>query len=251
MPIIYYADGNKKKPYYNPVELKMKSRKVLSDDGHADLTASGLNYTFWQAEESWLVHEVSLHFGSADLKDYSAIRVTGRGIISQLNDLLWLKCDGYPEQDIYLTQGFYTGATLATELQTQLDANAAFVAAGVAPFTVSYDNVTGKFTITTAAGNIQYFQTNTTVGVNRNSTAGIVFGFTTDGVAAGTITNDTDVCGLNNEIPIITQNNSVAQNVIVNMNDLSPQFDVDSGLKLTTSVVATTVNYKILYEKYF
>jgi hypothetical protein len=250
MPITYYYDSKFKKPYPN-FEKIQKRKVILSASNGADLTTSGLNYTLWHPSENWVVHEVLMHFGAATARSYSVNKVIGRGIITNLNDLLWIRCDGYTAQSIYLDQGFYTGTTLATQIKTKLDADANFIAAGVAPFTVSYSATTGKFTIVTTAGNIQFINTNIAVGVNRNSTAGAVVGFAADSSFATSITSDTAVLGLGDLIPIDAEATSTDINTIVNVDSLSPIFDVDGALNLTIGTVATTVDYKISYEEVF
>ena len=248
MPITYYFDSKQKKNFPN-IEKIQKRKTILSITGNADLTASGMNYTLWHPSDNWVVHEVLMHFSAATARSYSINKVIGRGIITNLNDLLWIKCDGTPAQSIYLEQGFYDGTTLSAQIKAQLDANTAFIAAGVAPFTVSYNATTGKFTIATTAGNVQFINTNTTIGVNRNSTAGAVIGFTTDSSSAASIVGDTVVAGLGSLIPIDAEAASTDLNTIVNVDSLSPHFDVDSGLNLTIGTVGITVDYKISYEE--
>ena len=250
MPITYYFDSKYKKPYPN-IEKIQKRKTILSVAGHADLTAAGTTYTLWHPSDNWDVHEVMMHFGAATVRSYSVNKVIGRGIVTNLNDLLWVRCNGYPNQGIYLDQGFYTGSTLSAHIKAKLDANTSFVAAGVAPFTVSYSATTGKFTIATTAGNIQFVNTDTTAGINKNSSAGIVLGFTADSAFSTSIVGDTAIAGLGNLIPIDAEATSTDTNTIVNIDSLSPHFDVDSGINLTIGTVATTVDYKITYEEIF
>ena len=250
MPIIYYFDSKQKKNFPN-IEKIQKRKAILTTTGHTDLTASGLNYTLSCPSDNWVVHEVLMHFGAATARSYSVNKVIGRGIVTNLNDLLWIRCDGYPAQSIYLDQGFYDGTTLSAQIKAKLDANTAFITAGLAPFTVTYSSVTGKFTIATTAGNVQFVNTNTAIGVNRNSTAGIVVGFTADSSFATSIVGDTVVAGLGSLIPIDAESASTDLNTVVNIDSLAPQFDVDTGLNLTIGIVGTTVDYKITYEEIF
>jgi len=250
MPIKYYFDSKIKK-FCSPVEMLQKKKIVLSATGHVDLTASGLNYTFSCPYENWEVHEVLMHFSGAVARSYSVNKVIGRGIVTNLNDLLWIKCDGYPAQKIYLDQGFYDGTTLSAQIKAKLDANTAFVAAGATPFTVSYTTGTGKFTILATAGNIQFVNTNIAVGVNRNSTAGIVIGFNTDSSFVNSITGDTAVGALGTLAPLDSEATSTDLNTIVNVDTLAPIFNVDTGLNLTIGTVALTVDYQITYEEVF
>jgi len=251
MPITYFYDSKYKKPYPG-VEKSQKRKIILSADGHVDLTAAGLDYTLSYAVPNWVAHEVLLHYGAATARSYSINKVIGRGIITNLNDLLWISCKNSGPQTIVLSQGFYTGTQLATELKTQMDANAAFVSSGAAPVTVSYSAVTGKFTITAAGTEtIQYFVTNTSIGVNRNSTAASVIGFNANSALANSIVGDTVVAGLGNKIPIDADAVNTDTNTIINLDSLSPYFDVDEALNITISAVATTVDYKISYEEAF
>ena len=251
MPITYYYDSKFKKPYPN-IEKIQKRKVILSPDGQTELTA-GLDYTLWYAVPNWVAHEVLLHYSAATARSYSINKVIGRGIITNLNDLLWISCRNYGAQPIVLSQGFYTGDQLAVELKTQMDANTAFVDSLTAPFTVSYSSATGKFTITAnGAKTIQYFVTNTTVGVNRNSTAAQVIGFNVDSAFANSIVSDTVVAGLGDKVPIDQMGACTDINTIVNLDSLSSYFDVDGALNITIGAIAgLTVNYKILYEEVF
>jgi len=250
MPIIYYQDS-KIKRYCSPVEKIQKRKTILTSTGHTDLTVSGLNYTLSYPSDNWVVHEVLMHFSAATARAYSVNKVIGRGIITNLNDLLWIRCNGAPTQSIYLDQGFYDGTTLSAQIKAKLDANTAFIAAGVAPFTVTYSITTGKFTIATTAGNVQFLNTNTAIGVNRNSTAGIVIGFTADSSFAASIVGDTAVGALGSLVPIDAEAASTDLNTIVNVDTLAPIFNVDTGLNLTIGTVGITVDYQITYEEIF
>lgn len=249
MPIKYYYDSKYKKPW-NPIEKLQQKSIIRSVSNKADLTAAGTSYTLWHPAENWDVHEVLMHFSGATARSYSVNKVIGRGIITNYNDILWFMCDGYPAQAITLSQGFYsTGTELATHLKAILDANTAFITMGLAPFTVSYSTATGLFTIDSTAGNIKFLNTNTSVGVNRNSTAGATIGFTVDSSFTKPIVSDTVVAGLGTLLPIDTEAASTDLNTVVNVDSLSPHFDVDSGLNLTIGTVALAVDYKITYEE--
>lgn len=250
-PITYYYDSLKKKPY--PDFEKIQKRKtILSDSGTEDLSTSGLDYTFWYPVNNYIIHEVLLHYSDTTTRSYSINKIIGRGIISGLNDLLYISAEDCAIQPIILSQGFYTGDDLATELETQMNANTYFVDAGAAPFDVAYDNTTGLFTITAnGSQTVQYFVINTTVPVNRNSTAAQVVGFNADSVMANSIVSDTVVAGLGDVIPIDAESPNTDTNTIINLDSLSPNFTVDQALNITISTVAVTVNYQISYEEIF
>lgn len=250
MPIKYYYDSAIKKPL-NPIEKIQKAKTILSYENRADLTASGLDYTLWHPAKDWIAHDVLLHYSGATNRSYSINKVIGRGIISKLNDLLWIECSGYPTQSIYLDQGFYDGTTLSSQIKTKLDANVNFIASGAAPFTVSYSSITGKFTMAPSLGNIRFFNTNTCVGVNRNSTGGAAIGFNSDSLFAASIESDTAIFGLGNKIPINSETTCTDLNTVINAYSLSPHLDVDTALNVTISAVALNVDYKITFEEYF
>ena len=249
MPIQYYPDSIQKKNL-NPIEKIQKKRTILSVSGRVDLAASGVDHTFWAPFPNWLVHDVLLTFGATTAKDYSINKVVGRGFISKLNDLLWFRVDGAPSQAIYLDQGFYTGTTLSAQIKAKLDANQAFIDLSAAPFTVTWSNTTGKFSITPASGNVQLLCTNTAIGMNRNSTAGMSIGFTADTAYTSPIVSDTGAFGLGNKIPLDSGTSDSTQNIVVGVDSLSPDFDVDGGINITVSSVATTLDFKITYEEY-
>ena len=251
MPITYYPISKIKKPY-NPIDKIQKRKTILSVSNKVDLTTFGMNYTLWHPSDKWVVHEILMHFGAATARNYFVNKVIGRGIVSSLNDSLYFQTSGFPAQRIILSQGFYTGSQLATELKTQMDANQSFIDASTTPFTVSYNSTTGKFTIAAAgSAQIQYFVLNTAVNLNKDSTARQVIGFNTDSIVANTLVGDTAVFGLGDNIPIDTETGSTDLNTIVNMDSLSPNFDVDGALNITISAIATYVDYKITYEEIF
>ena len=252
MPITYYPNSRIKKPY-NPIDKQQKKKTILSETNKVDLTASGMNYTLWHPSDKWVVHEILMHFGATTARNYSVNKVIGRGIISSLNDSLYFQTSGSPAQRIILSQGFYTGSQLASELKTQMDGNQAFIDAGATPFTITYNGTTGKFTIVAAGlSQIQYFVLNVAVNVNKDSTASEVIGFNADSAMANTLVGDTAVFGLGDNIPINAETGSTDLNTIVNMDSLSPNFDVDGALNIIISVTKdTTVDYKITYEENF
>lgn len=250
MPITYYPESIIKKRLHVTEQLQ-KARTILSDDGRVDLTASGMSYYFWHPSPSWIIHEILLHLGAATAKNYSVNKAIGRGVISKVNDLLYFAGNQTVIQPIYLSQGFYkNGTVLATELQTQLNANQAFIDTAIAPCAVVYVAATGKFTITTNAGDIKYFNVNIERKFYRDSTGGEVFGFTADSASSNSIQNDLAVFGLGNVISIVTATANTSIDIWASQ---SPAyfFDVDHAINIEISAIATTVDYKIIYGEYF
>jgi hypothetical protein len=79
-----------------------------------------------------------------------------------------------------LTQATYTGAGLATHLQTVMNANTTLTGTGTITFTVSWNGIPREFTISCSGAHTIAF---TFTG----STAGVLFGFTTDIAAANSV----------------------------------------------------------------
>ena len=110
-------------------------------------------------------------------------------VIDSNNDSLSLKIDGVQTGTISLTQGSYaTGAALAAEIQSKINGDSGLKNAG-SSVTVSFDNTSGTFRITSdrygSASKVEIV----TIGTNTTSTLGLSVGAgTADGVdAAGTI----------------------------------------------------------------
>lgn len=251
MPITYYFDSKFKK-LTSPIESLQKKHTLLSVSDTVNLVTSGLDYSLWYAVNNWKSHEVLMHFSSTTNRDYSVNKIIGRGIIQNINDSLWIQTNGAPAQQIILSEGFYTGTTLSTELKNKLDTNQSFIDLGTSPFTVVYSNITGKFTITAnGSEEIQYLLVNPAVSVNKNSTIAQPLGFNSNSVLSNSIVGDTIVAGLGDKIPIAAENGNDDTNLIVNLDNLSTNFDVDSALNLTISTADVIVDYKIIYEEYF
>ena len=244
MSILYYPDSLVKK-IKSPVERQQSNPPFQVVAGGADLTAADATYTFSQPADC-NIHDVSLYFSNANAKDYAISKAFGKGVVTGLNDVLWFKADGAPEQKIVLDQGFYDGDELAAELKSQLDSNTAFDNASMTPFTVTYTAITGIFAITPSAGSIQYFNVNTSIApFYKNSTAGPLFGLTADVALAASISSDTAVWGLKTVVAVVSDTSSTDQNIV---STEVWALDVDSGLRITASTVATLLNYKIIYK---
>ena len=247
MPILYYANSPIKR-YPHVMEKLQRENRTFEATGSQDITSTPLSQIVWNPAPQWQINEISLVFSSSSNKNYSAALLQGRGILKGLNDSIWFKVNGAVAQKMVLTPGFYDGNTLSTELQTQLNANAAFTALSLT-FSVSYTASTGLFSITPSSGNIQYVQENTGQLVYRDSTAGIVFGFTVNSAASSPLTNDTPAFGLGNTVAIgltatASANTSVFSNTVYPM-------DVDTALQLTTNTAAMNAQYHVVYQTKF
>jgi flagellar hook-associated protein 3 len=117
-------------------------------------------------------HDTSIAIGASDVSDIEAgmslgqIFKVGYQVDSTTNQLV--VSDGANDYTVTLTEGVYDGATLAAEVETQLNSTA--LGAGI--FTVSYDNATRQFTVqNTGAANY------TLKWSNGSSTATTMLGF--------------------------------------------------------------------------
>lgn len=87
-----------------------------------------------------------------------------------------------------ITTGFYSGSTLATEIEAQLEANDA----DLEGYTVSYSDATGKFTIANNAGNYSLLWnsgTNTSTNITRKFNA-VGFDNSSNDTGASSYTSD-------------------------------------------------------------
>jgi len=242
MGILYYPNEIQKK-YSNRIDVQMREARTYADSGSQDLTGAGMTYSLSQAVPSWKVELVTMHFSGANAKNYSINVETGRGIITGLNDAIWIGVTGAVPQRIVLDQGFYSGTTLATELQSELNADSVFSGLGVT-FTVSWDSATRLFTITPSAGTISYVDENTAQAARINSTSGHVLGFTADQSGAS-IVSDTAVPALGSKTAIVSETANTDTDVALTT---EVALDVDSALSIDVSAVALTVDYSVKYR---
>lgn len=198
-------------------------------------------YTYWD------INSISFSFSAATARDYYVRIQNGRNIYTNYNDYLWFQVTGSMWELITIPQGFYTGTTLATQLQTQLNANPSFIALG-RTFTVAYDNVAGTFTITPSSQQIKYIQTNTAMALTHSdSIGGCVFGLTTNPATFGaTVVNLTTLPGLNSEAVIINQPGSV---VTEHYHDDIHHLTMDQAIHITTNNgVNININAEVSYK---
>ena len=244
MPITYYPDRVQKRAA-SPIDLLQKARRVYSAEGGADLDEGDINYILWPGLPSWTVKLVGLNFSSSDPKTYSISKLVGRGIISGLNDKLWFRTDGAPEQEIVLDSGFYDNDSnlLTDQLKAKLDENSAFDDLGLTPFTVSF--ASGLFTITPAAGELMFISRNETKpAFHKDSTGGAVFGLTEDSVMGAGVVSDTDSFAFGNTFEITSAAASAETNVVL-ADDIP--MSVDDALLISCSgdmIASYLVDYK-------
>ena len=242
MGILYYPNEiQKKRPHR--IDIQMREATTLAATGAEDLTGTGLSYRLSRPVPSWKAELITLHFSGATARDIAVSIETGLGIISGLNDAIWIGVSGTVPQRVTIDEGFYTGTTMATELKTQLDAETAFVDLGVT-FTVAWSSVTRKFTITPSAGTATFLSENTAQSVRRNSLAGHVLGLTVDQTGAS-ISSDTALPSLGSKAPVVDYPASVLTDVVITDGLV---LDEDSAIAIDISPVALTVHYSIKYK---
>jgi len=229
-----------------PVDVIMSRDTVKKLSGVADLSGSALDVTL-TPNRDWRIVGLRFDFDSITSRAWSAKVVGGRSVLENLNDFLWFKHPQTLPQKITLDEGFYTGTELATELTTQLDANAAFAALGIT-FTVTYDATAGTFDIAPSSGTVRYLEENAMGHLpERYSIAGHLFGFNAGTDFLATITSDTVVAGLDSESFIIdeTAGDTDLSRYISDPFTLS----MDEAIRIESTSVAVVMNYAIDYQE--
>ena len=243
MAIKYFPNSNYRVPA--AIDRVMAKRSVKLLRGSANVAATGLD-TYVSANGDWQVNSIRFNFSNTASRNYSVDVASGVKVIQGVNDSLWFHTPTTLWQKITLSPSFYTGTTLATELQTKLNANTVYSAAGLT-FTVSYNANTGLFTITPSSGTIKYIQLNTTQPLSsRDSKGGHLLGLNTTTAFAATVTSDVSQFGLNNEAWIIDESASV---VTEHFNDDIHILSVDQALHLASNTANTTITYEVAYEE--
>lgn len=243
MAIKYFPNSNFRRPA--AIDRVMAHRTLRTVRGAANVTSSALN-TYISANSDWQVNSIKFNFSNAAARNYSVDIASGIKVVSGVNDTLWFLVPSTLWQKITLTEGFYTGTSLATEVKTRLDANAAYTAAGIT-FTVTYDTITGLFVITPSSGTIKYIQKNNTQPLPiRDSLGGHLLGLNADTAFAANVTSDTAQFGLNNEAWVIDESGST---VTEHFNDDIHVLSVDQALKLSSNTSGTIISYEIVYEE--
>lgn len=232
MPIPYFANSVVKKPLH-VVQAQQFRPTTITSVGSKDCGA-GVSEFFWAPAASWQVQRADLQFSSAASKGYTISKIVGRGILTGLNDTLWLT-DGGDAYAVVIPQGFYkTGLLLAAAIETA--ANEVF------PNPVQVRYVNNKFTITATVGTIGFVYTNSTAAINlthdRNSTAGPAIGFTADKTWAASIAGD-DVPGLGVKLPLKVGSASTATYDSASDIPMDVDFAIGIDVDALQDVVAT------------
>lgn len=227
------------------IDRELAQRKPITVTGSANILSAAIDETIY-ADSDWNLDSVAFTFSAATAKNYSVAIKNGRRVVTNYNDYLWLQTNGLLPQAITLDDGFYTGTELAAELQTQMNANAAFVATGKT-FTVAYDSATGLFTVTPSSGTIRYLNVNTAQTLRtRDSIAGHLFGLTTTTAFAATVSSDTEVFSLDSEADIIDETASAATS---HYHDDIHTLSIDQAVRIqTNSGVNVRVDWAVVYE---
>jgi len=244
MSIVYYP-SRVFKGVVPAVDREMAQRNPQILNGSQDISVTALDFEF-SSPKNWQIDSVAFSFSNNTARNYSFGIKNGRKVVTNLNDYLWFHSSETAPQKITLSPDFYTGTQLAAQLQTQLNANAAFVAAGIT-FTVIYTAATGIFQVTPSTGTIKYLSVNNAQTLsNRDSIAGHLFGLTANTNFAASVSSDTAVRGINSEAFIISETASV---VLDRYHDDMHILSMDQAIHLTTSVANLSVVYTVVYEE--
>jgi len=245
MPIQYFAN-RVPRAQVPAIDRVLAKRKILTATGSAN-TASNALSTVISSDVDWQVDNIQFTFSNANSRTFSISIKNGRRIVAGLNDYFCVLVDGFAYEGITLSPGFYSGDELATEMQTQLNADVNFAAATLT-FTVTYDAATGVFTITPSASTIKYIALNTTTfRWYADSTAGCVIGFANNSSSfASSVVSDTNVYGLNTTITLASQPASTA---LTYVRDTVDTLSMDQAILLSSNAGAdVTVDYIVTYE---
>lgn len=240
MAIVYYPNRTAKR--LSPaIDRVMAKRNISVVRGAADITASGLDVTL-SANSDWQINNIKLNFSGATARDYGWKIISGRKVISGVNDYLWFQMNTTLWQKITLDSGFYNGTELAAELKAQLE-----TAFSPVTFTVTYTTTTGVFAITPSSGTIKYIQTNNAQTLPyRESIGGHLFGLTETTAFASAVSSNTAVYGLNTEASLVDE---TASSVIEHFNDDLHILSVDQAINIFTGTAGIAVDYEVTYEE--
>lgn len=240
MAIVYYPNRTAKR-LSTAIDRAMAKRNINVARGAADITSSGLDATI-SANSDWQVNSIKLNFSAATARDYGWKIISGRKVISGLNDYLWFQMNTTLWKKITLDAGFYTGTGLAGQLEAKLE-----VAFSPVTFTVTYTAATGLFAITPSSGTIKYIQTNNAQTLPyRESIAGHLFGLTETTSFASAVSSNAPVYGLNTEAPLVEE---TASSATEHFNDDLHILSVDQAINISTGTAAISVDYEVTYEE--
>ena len=248
MSIIFYPDRIYKRGDKVPaIDRVMAKRLPKTVSGSANIASNSLSEVI-SCDTAWQVDSISFLMSNAASKDFGYAIMNGVRIVEHYNDALWFQVTGTFRQRIVLSSGFYTGTELAAELASKLDANTAYIAAGIT-FTVTYNNTTGLFVITPSSSTIKYIQLNIACwrGNDMDSIAGHLFGLTENSNVAANVTSDTLVTGLDSEINMVYNTASVLAS---SYSDIAHPLTMDQALHLKSSNgVSAVIDWQVTYEE--
>jgi len=242
MAIKYYPNRSQRGSI-SAIEQQMRRGVKYVASGGGNIASTALTDVI-SPERDWTMQSILFNFSGATSRDFSVTAKNGRRVVEKFNDYLWFHVEGTNPQRITLSPGFYTGTELAAELQTQLDANAAYVTAGIT-FTVTYSNATGTFEVTPSSSTIKYLDVNTQQTIQiKDSIAGHLFGLNATSVFASSAASDTNVAGLDDTTGIVSETGS---SVLTYYSDTARSLTVDQALAINTSTATIDVTYTMAY----
>jgi hypothetical protein len=244
MAIVYYPN-RVFKGKVPAIDREMAKRKIEIIQDSKDITAEGIDEVI-SAEDGWQLNSIAFEFSDATARDFTASIKQGRKVITDLNDYLWFHTPTTLPQRIILDEGFYDGTELAAHLKAKMDANTVYAAEGVT-FTVTYDTITGLYTITPSTGQLKYLNFNPAQTFRTtDSIAGHLFGLTEDSSFGASVVSDTSVSGLDSEVLFI---NESASNALTYYYNEAQVLGVDQALHITSNVANVEVTYTVNYEE--
>jgi len=154
-------------------------------------------------------------------------------------DVIILTSDLGGPVSIDTPDGVYTGAALATALQTAMNASNTLTGTGTITFAVSYDSTTKKFTLGAGAGH--------TIALTVTGSDGAeMYGFTTAAAAAVSVTSDSETHGLGTITFDLDQNdNASVVQYAVYCNELSKYIGLDGVADEAAEVWGTPAQWNI------
>ena len=247
MSIIFYPGRIYKRGDKVPAIDRVMARRLPKIVRGSANVASNVLSEVISCDTDWMVDSISFDINSSVSKDFGYAIKNGVKIVKNYNDALWFHGSTTLPQRIVLSEGFYTGTELASELQTKLDANTAYNAASIT-FTVAYDNVTGLFDISPLGSNLKYLQINIACprGNDMDSIAGHLFGLTATNTFSSNVISDTIVAGLNDEVNIVYNIDSNATNYY---SDTVRTLSMDQALHLKSNNSSSVIDWQVVYEE--
>lgn len=248
MALKYFPDRPQKK-FKPAIDRIIERRNPISVTTYGNCQSADTTLEV-SNDDDWKVDSTAINFSNNTVsKTYTVAIKNGRRVVNDINDALWFWGSGTMPQSITLSPGFYDGTDLASELQTQLNANNSFATTLLTPFVVSYAANVGTFTITAnAAGTFKYVDVNQQATLpNYQSVGGHLFGLETTGSAfTNSVVSDVNVYGLNMVTNLLSGSAVTTQNIYDEEHILTE----DQALLVTVNQVASPleVNISVSHE---